>query len=160
MMQLDILHLEQHTVPQLPFSRRLILLSESVTPFVYKGEHSKVLERSPLLPPVVIQHIDSTLLINPPTYAMATGIALVGSGIFIKEEHLPAVQATQLLSLKAIYSRSLKSAKAVSEHLSDIDLYSEDSEGKTYDDLLKRDDIKGVIIACVSFPSTSCNIEY
>jgi predicted dehydrogenase len=80
---------------------------------------------------------------------MATGIALVGSGIFVKEEHLPAVQATQLLNLKAIYSRSLKSAKAVSEHLSDVDLYSEDSEGKTYDDLLKRDDIKGVIIACV-----------
>ncbi|KAF1933306.1 NAD(P)-binding protein [Didymella exigua CBS 183.55] len=78
---------------------------------------------------------------------MATGIALVGSGIFVKDEHLPAVQATQLLSLKAIYSRSLKSAKAVSEHLSDIDLYSEDSEGKTYDDLLKREDIKGVIIA-------------
>lgn len=80
---------------------------------------------------------------------MATGIAIIGSGIFVEEEHLPAVQATQLLSLKAIYSRSLKSAKAVSEHLSDIDLYSEDSEGKTYDDLLKRDDIKGVIIACV-----------
>ncbi|KAF3032004.1 hypothetical protein E8E12_001852 [Didymella heteroderae] len=78
---------------------------------------------------------------------MATGIALVGSGIFVKEEHLPAVQATNLLSLKAIYSRSLKSAKAVSEHLSDVDLYSEDSEGATYDDLLKRDDIKGVIIA-------------
>ncbi|KAF2632952.1 NAD(P)-binding protein [Macroventuria anomochaeta] len=78
---------------------------------------------------------------------MATGIALVGSGIFVKEEHLPAVQATPLLSLKAIYSRSLKSAKSVSEHLSDVDLYSEDSEGKTYDDLLKRDDLKGVIIA-------------
>lgn len=78
---------------------------------------------------------------------MATGIALVGSGIFVKEEHLPAVQETQLLSLKAIYSRSLKSAKAVSEHLSNIDLYSEDSESKTYDDLLKRDDIKAVIIA-------------
>lgn len=78
---------------------------------------------------------------------MATGIALIGSGIFVKEEHLPAVQATQLLSLKAIYSRSLKSAQAVSENLSNIDLYSEDSEGKTYNDLLKRDDIKAVIIA-------------
>ena len=78
---------------------------------------------------------------------MATGIALVGSGIFVREEHLPAVLATPLLNLKAIYSRSLASAKAVSTHLSDIDLYSEDSVGKTYDDLLARDDIKGVIIA-------------
>lgn len=78
---------------------------------------------------------------------MVTGIALIGSGIFIKEEHLPAVQATPLLALKAVYSRSLASAKAVSSHLSDVDLYSDDSEGKGYDDLLKRDDIKGVIIA-------------
>lgn len=78
---------------------------------------------------------------------MATGIALVGSGIFAKEEHLPAIRSTQLLVLKAVYSRSLKSAKSLSENLSDVDLYSEDSEGKTYEDLLKRDDIKGVIIA-------------
>ncbi len=77
---------------------------------------------------------------------MATGIALVGSGIFVKEEHLPAVLATPLLSLKAIYSRSLSSAQAVSSHLSDIDLYSEDSD-KNYDDLLQRSDIKAVIIA-------------
>ncbi len=78
---------------------------------------------------------------------MATGIALVGSGIFVKEEHLPAVLATPLLNLKAVYSRSLSSAKAVSTHLSDVDLYSEDSEGATYDDLLRRSDIKAVIIA-------------
>jgi predicted dehydrogenase len=78
---------------------------------------------------------------------MVTGIALIGSGIFAKEEHLPAIQATPLLSLKAIYSRSLKSAKALSENLSDVELYSNDSDGKTFDDLLKRDDIKGVVIA-------------
>lgn len=78
---------------------------------------------------------------------MATGIALVGSGIFAKEEHLPAILATPLLNLKAVYSRSLSSAKALSEHLSDVDLYSEDSEGATYDDLLKRSDVKAVIIA-------------
>jgi len=78
---------------------------------------------------------------------MATGVALIGSGIFAKEEHLPAIQATQLLSLKAIYSRSLKSAKTLSENLSDVELYSDDSDGKKYDDLLKRDDIKGVVIA-------------
>jgi hypothetical protein len=81
---------------------------------------------------------------------MAIGIAIIGSGIFVKEEHLPAVQAVpELVTVKAIYSRSLKSAKAVSEDLSDVDLYSDDSEGKTLDDLLKRDDIKGVIIAFV-----------
>lgn len=79
---------------------------------------------------------------------MAIGIAIIGSGIFVKEEHLPAVQAVpELVSVKAIYSRSLKSAKAVSEKLSDVDLYSDDSEGRTFDDLLKRDDIKAVIIA-------------
>lgn len=79
---------------------------------------------------------------------MTIGIALIGSGIFAKEEHLPAIQAVpSLVTLKAIYSRSLKSAKTLSENLSDADLYSEDSEGKTFDDLLKRDDIKGVIIA-------------
>ncbi|KAH7384432.1 hypothetical protein DE146DRAFT_703747 [Phaeosphaeria sp. MPI-PUGE-AT-0046c] len=79
---------------------------------------------------------------------MTVGIAIIGSGIFAKEQHLPAVQAVpSLVTLKAIYSRSLKSAAALSENVSDVDLYSDDSEGKTFDDLLKRDDIKGVIIA-------------
>ncbi|KAH8725808.1 hypothetical protein GQ44DRAFT_706560 [Phaeosphaeriaceae sp. PMI808] len=78
---------------------------------------------------------------------MAINIALIGSGIFAKEEHLPAIQATPLLNLKAIYSRSLESAKSLSKHLSDIELYSDDSEAKTFDDLLQRDDIKGFVIA-------------
>lgn len=68
------------------------------------------------------------------------------TGIFVKEEHLPAVQKCSDLSLKAIYSRSLKSAKSVSEGLSDIQLYSDDSE-ESYSNLLSRDDIKAVIIA-------------
>jgi predicted dehydrogenase len=81
---------------------------------------------------------------------MTIGVALIGSGIFAKEEHLPAIQAASaILSLKAVYSRSLKSAKSLTERLSDIDLYSDDSDGKKFDDLLKRDDIKGVVIACV-----------
>lgn len=67
-------------------------------------------------------------------------------GIFVKEEHLPAVQASDDLELKAIYSRSLKSAKGVSEGLSGVDLYSEDSD-KGYKDLLSREDVKAVIIA-------------
>ena len=78
---------------------------------------------------------------------MAIGIAIIGSGIFAKEEHLPAIQATPSLSLKAVYSRSLKSAQALSEKLSGVDLYSDDQSDKKFEDLLKRDDIKGVVIA-------------
>ncbi|KAK3067394.1 hypothetical protein LTR53_015761 [Teratosphaeriaceae sp. CCFEE 6253] len=74
------------------------------------------------------------------------GVALIGSGIFVKEEHLPAVQACDDLALKAIYSRSQKSAKGVSEGLTGVDLYSDDSE-KGYKDVLGRDDVHCVIIA-------------
>ena len=52
--------------------------------------------------------------------------------------------------LKAIYSRSLKSAKdTASLHTKgELDLYSSDSgEGKSYDDLLSRKDISAVILA-------------
>ncbi|CAN9479157.1 unnamed protein product [Alternaria alternata] len=70
---------------------------------------------------------------------MAIGIAIIGSGIFAKEEHLPAIQDTPSLSLKAVYSRSLKSAETLSEKLSDVELYSDDQDGKKFEDLLKRD---------------------
>lgn len=67
-------------------------------------------------------------------------------------EAQPAVLATPLLSLKAIYSRSLQSAKETSELLpashGAVDLYSEDSgAGKSFKDVLSRSDIVGVIIA-------------
>lgn len=81
------------------------------------------------------------------------GIAIVGGGIFIREEHVPAVLASNdLLSVKAIYSRSLKSAQDTAAILKDshgeIDLYSQDSgDGKTFKDILKRSDVVGVIIA-------------
>ncbi|CZR59846.1 related to dehydrogenases and related proteins [Phialocephala subalpina] len=76
---------------------------------------------------------------------MSIGVAIIGSGIFVREEHLPAVNACSLLTLKAIYSRSLKSAKALETN---VDLYSDDSgSGKTYHDLLLRDDIHAVILA-------------
>ncbi|KAH6875820.1 hypothetical protein BKA58DRAFT_410048 [Alternaria rosae] len=78
---------------------------------------------------------------------MSIGVAIIGSGIFAKEEHLPAIQDTPSLSLKAVYSRSLKSAKALSEKLSDVELYSDDQDGKKFEDLLKRDDVKGVVVA-------------
>lgn len=58
------------------------------------------------------------------------------------------MQASEELTLKAIYSRSLKSAKSLSPDTSGVDLYSDDSgEGKSYKDLLKRTDIHAVIIA-------------
>ncbi|KAK5167727.1 uncharacterized protein LTR77_007426 [Saxophila tyrrhenica] len=76
-----------------------------------------------------------------------TGVSIIGSGIFVKEQHLPAVLACPSLSLKAIYSRSLASAKSVSSSLSNpVDLYSDDSE-KSYKDVLSRPDVQAVIIA-------------
>jgi predicted dehydrogenase len=59
----------------------------------------------------------------------------------------PAVEASQQLTLRAVYSRSLKSAKTL-ETESSVDLYSDDSgSGRSLDDLLKRDDISAVIVA-------------
>ncbi len=56
--------------------------------------------------------------------------------------------------MKAIWSRSLKSAEETAKRIPGdypspgTDLYSADSgEGKSYDDVLKRPEIKGVIIA-------------
>ncbi|KXH68049.1 oxidoreductase [Colletotrichum salicis] len=79
------------------------------------------------------------------------GVAIVGGGIFAKEEHLPAVEASDNLTLKAIFSRSLKSAqdtaKLVTKSASP-DLYSDDAgEGKSFKDLLARDDIQALILA-------------
>lgn len=74
------------------------------------------------------------------------GVAIIGSGIFVKEQHLPAVQKSEDLELKAIYSRSLKSAQGVSEGLSGVALYSDDSQ-EGYADLLKREDVQAVILA-------------
>ncbi|GJC98026.1 oxidoreductase [Colletotrichum higginsianum] len=79
------------------------------------------------------------------------GVAIVGGGIFAKEQHLPAVEASDQLTLKAIYSRSHKSAedtaKLVTKSTSP-DLYSDDSgDGKSFKDLLARNDIQALILA-------------
>jgi len=79
---------------------------------------------------------------------MSIGVGIIGGGIFAREEHLPAVEASKDLTLKAVYSRSLKSAKTLSTDTSNVDLYSDDSgSGKGYKDLLERSDIHAVIIA-------------
>lgn len=81
---------------------------------------------------------------------MSVPVALLGSGIFAKEEHLPAINASKHLTLVAVYSRSIKSAKAIVDESNPTNLqfYSDDSpEGSKLHDLLARDDIKGVIIA-------------
>ncbi|KAI1467800.1 NAD(P)-binding protein [Daldinia caldariorum] len=81
------------------------------------------------------------------------GIAIIGGGIFVKEQHIPAAITSPFLSIKAIWSRSRKTAEDASKLVSSdaapsVDLYSADSgEGKSYEDLLKRSDIDGVIIA-------------
>ncbi|KAI2792990.1 hypothetical protein POX_b03036 [Penicillium oxalicum] len=78
---------------------------------------------------------------------MPIGVALIGGGIWAREEHLPAILASEDLTLKAIYSRSRKSAEeTASASKTQVDLYSDDSE-HGYDELLKRNDIEAVIIA-------------
>ena len=55
------------------------------------------------------------------------------------------MKAASQLTLRAVYSRSLKSAQALNVK---VDLYSDDAgAGKTYHDLLLRDEIHSVIIA-------------
>ncbi|KAK4442904.1 hypothetical protein QBC34DRAFT_488631 [Podospora aff. communis PSN243] len=88
------------------------------------------------------------------------GIALLGAGIFAKTAHLPAIQACPTLDLKAIYSRSQKSAEDVasaavsnsdskSKPKPDVyfDALTPEAEDRSLDALLAREDIVGVIIA-------------
>jgi predicted dehydrogenase len=96
---------------------------------------------------------------------MTIGIAILGAGIFAKEgigsaeeanvpytdilaEHLPAIQAVNTLSLKAIYSRSEKSATALAGS-ANVDAYFDDpsTPSKSLDDLLAREDIQAVVVA-------------
>ena len=59
------------------------------------------------------------------------------------------MQASRYFDLKAIYSRSLKSAQSLPVG-ANMALYSEDSGvGKGFTDLLERPDIQACIVACV-----------
>ncbi|CAO2653498.1 Nn.00g029090.m01.CDS01 [Neocucurbitaria sp. VM-36] len=78
------------------------------------------------------------------------GVALLGAGIFAREEHLPAIEACSNLTLKAVYSRSQSSAEALaSSHKSPIATYYDNptSTDRTLDVLLSRSDISVVVIA-------------
>ncbi|KAI1423680.1 hypothetical protein F5Y12DRAFT_716073 [Xylaria sp. FL1777] len=84
--------------------------------------------------------------------AAPLGIALIGGGIFARERHVPAALACPLVSVKAVWSRSLNSAEATAKLLTDagthVEVYSAESgQDKSYEDLLKREDIAGVILA-------------
>lgn len=96
------------------------------------------------------------------------GVALLGAGIFATEgislssiarkrrhtltlvsEHLPSLKRLGA-NLKAVYSRSKSTATKLltaAEKLGfSLEVYSDETEGKTLDDLLKRSDITAVII--------------
>ncbi|PKS06036.1 hypothetical protein jhhlp_007870 [Lomentospora prolificans] len=81
---------------------------------------------------------------------MTIGIAVLGAGIFAREEHIPAIQACDLVTLKAVYSRSQKSADALATSVDPKpDSYYDDpsSADKSLDALLARNDIQAVVVA-------------
>ncbi|KAA8917409.1 hypothetical protein TRICI_000432 [Trichomonascus ciferrii] len=83
-----------------------------------------------------------------------SGIALIGGGLFIKNFHLPALLENEA-NIVAVYSRSTKSASSVVEEIekhgskqlaSKVSVYS-DEKKENLDELLKRDDVQGVLVA-------------
>ncbi|KAL1901024.1 hypothetical protein Sste5346_002089 [Sporothrix stenoceras] len=81
---------------------------------------------------------------------MSIGIALLGAGIFAQSQHLPAIKASDLLSLKAVYSRSQSSAEAFASKadVPGLEVYWDEPavEGRGLSDLLSRSDIVAVSV--------------
>ncbi|OZJ02365.1 hypothetical protein BZG36_04480, partial [Bifiguratus adelaidae] len=81
-------------------------------------------------------------------------IAILGAGLFAKEAHLPALYENHA-KVVAVYSRSSKSANELVKEAEKLDaaaakgmeVYSDDTAGHGLDDLLKRKDIAGVVVA-------------
>ncbi|KAI5788692.1 oxidoreductase family protein [Pyronema domesticum] len=86
------------------------------------------------------------------------GIALLGTGIFAQQQHLPALLSPEIqarFKLLAIYSRTLISAQNLAQKVPySVDVYSDE----TLLELLGRDDIKAVII-CLPIPAQPRVIE-
>ncbi|KAF8991975.1 hypothetical protein BDQ17DRAFT_1401834 [Cyathus striatus] len=71
------------------------------------------------------------------------GIAILGAGIFAKEAHLPALASLPSpFTLKAIYSRSQKSASDLGEAA----IYHDADPSSNLSTLLARDDISAVLV--------------
>ncbi|PKY06157.1 glucose-fructose oxidoreductase [Aspergillus campestris IBT 28561] len=76
---------------------------------------------------------------------MPIGVALIGAGLFARLVYLPAIDATSEIELRAVYSRSLKSAQSVAPDR-DLARYADDAD-QDLAAMLDRSDITAVIIA-------------
>ncbi|PSN60681.1 NAD-binding Rossmann fold oxidoreductase family protein [Corynespora cassiicola Philippines] len=72
---------------------------------------------------------------------MSIGVALIGSGIWARDEHL----ASTYLIPKAVYSRSQKSVQTITDSCSDVETCADDVSPSAYGELLQRADIQAVI---------------
>ncbi|PCG91202.1 Hypothetical protein PENO1_095010 [Penicillium occitanis (nom. inval.)] len=79
---------------------------------------------------------------------MAIRVAILGAGLFGKDQYLPAAKANSNYTVKAVYSRSQRSATKFGEDAS-VDAYydSPETPDKSLSKLLERSDIDAVFIA-------------
>ncbi|KAH7920870.1 NAD(P)-binding protein [Leucogyrophana mollusca] len=85
--------------------------------------------------------------------ASSTGVAILGAGLFAKEAHLPGLETLKGLAptLKAVYSRSLKSSSELADEAKKRlgvapDVYHDGDSSANLDVLLARSDINSVIV--------------
>ncbi|KAG7148249.1 hypothetical protein HYQ46_002887 [Verticillium longisporum] len=78
---------------------------------------------------------------------MSIGVGLVGGGIWAREEHAPAIEAAKDLTLKAVFSRTLKSAQSIADVVAGSpELYSDEGDAG-FDALLERSDVDAIIVS-------------